>query len=196
MRIRAFAAAALSLFLASAALASSWEIDTAHSSAQFAVRHLMVSTVRGTMGPVKGTVEIDDADLTKSKIEATIDVTGIDTREPKRDEHLKSPDFFDAAKFPTMTFKSKAITKAGENKYQVVGDLTIRGITKQVLLEVEGSSKPIKDPWGNEKLGGVARTRINRQEFGMTFNKALETGGLVVANEVDVTIDLELTKKK
>ena len=186
---------AVALF-ASSALASTWDIDSAHSSAQFAVKHLMVSTVRGTMGPVTGVAEINESDLSKSTVEAKVDVTGIDTREPKRDAHLKSPDFFDAAKFPTITFKSKSVAQGDGGKYQVVGDLTIRDVTKEVVLEVEGSPTPITDPSGNARLGGVARTRINRQDFGVSFNKALETGGLVVGNEVDITIDVELTKRK
>ena len=179
-----------------AANAATFEIDPAHSSAQFAVRHLMVSTVRGTLGKVTGTVNLDEADVTKSTVEATIDAAGIDTREPKRDAHLKSPDFFDVAKYPTVTFKSKKITKIADDKYQVTGDLTLHGVTKEVVLDAEGSPKPFTDPFGNSKLGGAVHTKINRQDFGVAWNKALDSGGVVVGNDVDVTIDVELMKKK
>jgi polyisoprenoid-binding protein YceI len=186
---------ALVALSAAAAHASTWEIDPAHTSAQFAVRHLMVSTVRGNMGKTTGTVSLDDADLTQSSVEAIIDVSGLDTREPKRDTHLKSPDFFDVEKYPTMTFKSKKVEKVSDMKYKVTGDLTIKGTTKEVVLEVEGSPKPMSDPFGNTKLGGVARTKINRQDFGISWSKALDGGGLVVGDEVEITIDVELNKK-
>lgn len=175
--------------------ASTWAIDPAHSSAQFAVRHLMVSTVRGQLGKVTGTVNIDDSDLTHSTAEATIDANGIDTREAKRDEHLRSPDFLDTAKYPTMTFKSKKVERVSDGKYKVTGDLTMRGVTHEVVLDVEGSPTPMKDPMGNTKLGGVAKTTLNRQDFGINWSKSLDGGGLVVGNDVDVIIDVELTKK-
>ncbi len=174
--------------------ASTWQIDPAHTSAQFAVRHMMVSTVRGTLGPVAGTLTLDDADVTKSSIAATLDVSGIDTREPKRDAHLKSPDFFDAATYPTIKFTSKRITKVGEAKFQIAGDLTIHGVTKEVVLDVEGLPTPFKDPMGNVRMGGAATTKLNRKDFGLTWNKALDGGGLLVGDEVLVTIDIELTK--
>jgi len=175
--------------------ASTWDIDSAHSSAEFAVRHLMVSTVRGTLGKISGTLNLDDQDITKSSVEATIDAATIDTREPKRDGHLKSPDFFDVAKYPTITFKSKKVTVAGDKKYQVTGDLTMHGVTKEVVLDVEGSPAAFKDPMGNMKLGGMAHAKLNRQDFGITWNKSLDGGGVVVSDEVDVTIDIELIKK-
>ena len=175
--------------------ASTWDVDSAHSSAEFAVRHLMVSTVRGTLGKVTGTLNLDEQDITKSSVEATVDATTIDTREPKRDGHLKSPDFFDVAKYPTITFKSKKVAVAADKKYQVTGDLTMHGVTKEVLLDVEGSPVGSKDPMGNTKLGGVAHTKLNRQDFGINWNKALDGGGVVVGDEVDVTIDVELIKK-
>jgi len=178
------------------AAASMWQIDPVHTSAQFAVRHLMVSTVRGALGKVTGTAKLDDSDLTKSSVEASIDVTGIDTREPKRDEHLKSPDFFDVAKYPTITFKSKKITPVSDSKFQVTGDLTMHGVTKEVVLDVEGSPKPFTDPMGNLKLGGVANTKLNRKDFGVQWNKAMDGGGVVVGDTVDVTIDVELIKQK
>lgn len=181
---------------ANTASASLWEIDASHSSANFAVRHLMVSNVRGTLGKVTGTVELDEGNLAASTVNASIDVNGIDTNDAKRDEHLKAPDFLDAAKYPAVTFKSKSVAKVSDTKFNVVGDLTLHGVTKEVTLEVEGSPIPMTDPWGNQKLGGVAKTKINRQDFGIAFNKTLDNGGLVVGNDVEVTIDIELTKKK
>lgn len=172
-----------------------WDIDPAHTSAQFAVRHLMVSTVRGEFGKISGAVNLDEQDLAKSSVDATIDATSINTRVTKRDDHLKSPDFFDVAKYPTITFKSKKVETAGEGKFKVTGDLTIHGVTKETVLNVEGSPKPFKDPSGNLRIGGVATTKINRQDFGLQWNKALETGGVVVGDEVTITIDIELTKK-
>ena len=175
--------------------ASTWEIDPAHTSAHFAVKHLMVSTVRGTMGSVTGTAVFDEADITKSSVQATVDVAGIDTREPKRDAHLKAPDFFDVAKFPTITFKSKKIESVAPDKFKITGDLTMRGVTKEVTLDVAGTPKPINDPFGKVRLGGSAHTRINRQDFGVNFSKTMDNGGLVVGNDVDVTIDIELVKQ-
>ncbi len=175
--------------------ASTWNIDPAHTAAQFGVRHLMVSTVRGHLGKVTGVVNLDEADITKSSVEATIDAAGIDTREPKRDEHLRSADFLDVARYPTITFKSKKVSKVADDRYQVTGDLTIRGVRKEVVLDVEGVPKPFNDPFGNVRLGGVARTKISRKDFGVAWNKVLDTGGLVVGDEVEVTIDIELTKQ-
>jgi len=185
----------LILATASSAYAATWQIDPAHSSVQFAVRHLMVSTVRGTFNTVSGTVTTDDADPTQSSVEATIDVNSIDTREPKRDSHLKSPDFLDAATYPTITFKSTKVAKVGENKFAVTGNLTLHGVTKEVVLEVEGSPRELKDPSGNIKLGGSAHTKINRQDFGVTWNKGLDGGGVVVGDDIEITIDIELVKK-
>lgn len=179
----------------SVAAASTWQIDSAHSSAHFAVRHLMVSTVRGTMGKATGVVTLDETDPSKSSVEASVDVTGIDTREPKRDAHLQSPDFFDVEKYPTITFKSKKVTKLGETKFQVAGDLTMHGVTKEVVLDVEGSPKPFNDPMGNVKVGGIATTTLKRKDFGITWNATLDGGGVVLSDEVAVTIDIELVKK-
>jgi len=196
--MRRFVIAALTIaILGSPALsrAETWTIDPAHTSAQFAVRHLMVSTVRGEFGKVSGAVNLDEQDPTKSAIEATIDTTSINTRVAKRDDHLKSPDFLDVAKYSTMTFKSKKIEKTGENKFKVTGDLTLHGVTKEVVLDVEGSPTPIKDPSGNPRIGGVATTKINRQDFGLQWNRAIEAGGVVVGDEVSITIDVEITRK-
>jgi len=177
------------------ASASTWQVDSAHTAVQFAVRHLMVSTVRGTLGKATGTVNLDEGDPTKSTVEASIDVNGIDTREPKRDQHLKSPDFFDVEKYPTVTFKSKKVTKVSDTKFKVAGDLTMHGVTKEVVLDVEGTPKPLTDPFGNVKLGGIATTKVNRKDFGINWSSAMDGGGVVVGDEVDVTIDIELLKK-
>ncbi|MBI3245855.1 MAG: YceI family protein [Deltaproteobacteria bacterium] len=175
--------------------AAVWELDPAHSSAQFAIRHLMVSTVRGEFTKFTGTFMLDDKDLAKSTLEASIDVASINTRITKRDDDLKSPNFFDVAKYPTMTFKSKKVEAAGEGKFRVTGDLTMHGVTKEVVLDVSGSTKAIKDPMGKMRLGGSATTKINRKDFGLTYNKILETGGMLVGEDVDITIDVEMTEK-
>jgi polyisoprenoid-binding protein YceI len=196
--MRRFVAAAFivcALRVAALADTSVWEIDPAHSSTLFAVRHLMVSTVRGEFGKVAGTVTLDESDPTKSSIEATIDTTSINTRNAKRDNDLKGPDFFDVAKYPTITFKSKKIEAVGEGKFKVTGDLTMHGVTREVVLDVEGTTTPIKDPMGRMKLGGGATTKLNRKDFGLIYNKTLETGGVLIGEEVDVTIDVELTQK-
>lgn len=195
MKSLSSALAVVALSLPSMALAAVWEIDPSHSSAQFAVKHLMVSTVRGEFSKVAGTLNIDEKDITKSTVEATIDAATINTREPKRDEHLRSPDFFDTAKYPTITFKSKSVKRGGKGKLKVTGDLTMHGVTKEVVLDVTGPVKEIKDPWGNVKSGATATTQVNRKDFGLNWNKALETGGVVVSDEVAITLDVELGKK-
>ena len=175
--------------------ADTWDIDPTHTSAHFAVRHLMVSTVRGEFGKVSGTVNLEEQDPIRSSVEATIDVASLNTRVVKRDDHLKGPDFFDAAKYPTITFKSKKIEKVGDNKFTVIGDLTLRGVTKEVVLDVEGSPEAIKDPLGNMRIGGQASTKINRKDFGIVYNAPLQTGGVLIGEEVTIIIDVELTKK-
>jgi len=172
-----------------------WEIDPAHTSVQFSIRHMMVSNVRGEFRKVSGTVHADDKDLTNSVIEAKIEAASIDTREPKRDEHLRSPDFFDAAQYPTITFKSKRIAKTSEGQYAVTGDLTMHGVTQEVTLDVVGPTPPIKDPRGGLRAGATATTKLSRKDFGITWSKLLEGGGMVVGDEVSVTIDVEGVKK-
>ncbi|ATB42720.1 protein yceI precursor [Cystobacter fuscus] len=189
------AVAALVLAAPSLASATEYVIDSGHSSAAFSVKHMMVSNVRGAFSKVTGSANIDEKDLTKSTIEATIDATTVNTNEPKRDEHLRSPEFFDTAKYPTITFKSTKIAKAGKN-LKVTGDLTLHGVTKPVVLDVEGFTTESKDPWGNLKRGGSATTKINRKDFGLTWNSAIETGGVAVGEEVSITIDLEINKKQ
>jgi polyisoprenoid-binding protein YceI len=174
--------------------ASTWEIDAAHTSAQFAIRHLMVSTVRGDFRKVSGNVNLDDQDVTKSTVDATIDVASINTGIAKRDDHLRSAEFFDVAKYPAMTFKSKKIEKgSGEGNYKITGDLTLRGVTKEVVLDFEGNLKPVKSPQGKTIIGGTASTKINRKDYGLTWNAALETGGVAVGEDVAITIDIEMT---
>jgi polyisoprenoid-binding protein YceI len=173
--------------------AATWDLDPQHSSVAFAVRHMMISTVHGQFRTFSATATGDPAEPEKATIEATIDVASIDTGNEKRDTHLKSPDFFDVAQFPKMTFKSKTIEKAGADKYKVTGDLTMHGVTKEVVLEVEGPSKPIT--MGNTKAGAHATARIKRKDFGITWNKAMDGGGVVVGEDVDVTIEAEAIKK-
>ncbi len=194
--VRSVLAAAFTFALAAPSLAraDAWEIDSAHSAAQFSVRHMMVSNVRGQLGKVSGTINYDAKDPARSTVEATIDIAGINTREEKRDAHLKSPDFFDVAKFATATFKSTKVEKAGKH-LKVTGDLTMHGVTKPVVLDVEITPE-MKDPWGNIRIGATGTGKLNRKDYGLGWNKALETGGVVVGEEVQLTIDVELTKKK
>ena len=160
--------------------ATTWNLDPIHSSAQFKVKHMMISNVKGEFSAIKGSLTLDSTDITKSSVDATIDVSTINTREEQRDGHLKSADFFDVAKFPTMTFKSTQVQKKGADALAVSGDLTIHGVTRNVVLEVEGLSEPIKDPYGNTRIGLSATTRINRKGFGLTWNSILEGGGILV----------------
>lgn len=172
-----------------------WKIDTSHSSVGFSVRHMMISNVRGEFGNLSGSVTVDDADLTKSSIMAEVDATTINTRDGKRDEHLKSPDFFDVAKFPKLSFKSTKVEKAGA-QLKVTGDMTIHGVTKPVVLMVDAPAGTVKDPWGNVKRGFSATGKLNRKDFGLTWNKALEAGGVAVGEEVTITIDIEANQAK
>ncbi|HEX4311031.1 MAG TPA: YceI family protein [Acidobacteriaceae bacterium] len=179
---------------ATAASITTWTIDPVHSIAEFRVRHLMISNVRGQFTGVTGKLSYDPSDLSKSTIEASIDVSTIDTRDPQRDTHLKSPDFFDAEKFPTMTFSSSRVTRRADGSGLVSGPLTIHGVTKEVEFTVEGPTPPVKDPWGNTRVGVHASTKINRADFGLTFNAAMETGGVMVGEEVSITLELEFVQ--
>ena len=174
---------------------ATYTIDGAHSAAQFSVRHLMVSNVRGAFSKVAGTIQYDARNLGASKVEATVDINSVDTREPKRDEHLKSADFFDAAKYPTMTFKSKQVSKAGD-KVLVKGDLTLHGVTREVTLTLDGAPQEVKDPWGATRIGTQATTKINRKDFGLLWNKNLDGGGVMIGDEVSITLDIEAVKAK
>lgn len=195
MRRMAMTSVAL-LFLAvpAAAPAATWELDPAHTGVHFRVRHLMVSHVRGDFEKVSGRVVYDEQDISRSSAEITIDAVSINTRVAKRDTHLKSPDFLDAEKFPSIVFRSKKVEKAGDGMLRMTGDLTIRGVTREVALAIEGPTPPIKDLEGNMRVGGSASTTINRKDFGLTWNKTIETGGVVVGDDVEITIDLELKK--
>jgi polyisoprenoid-binding protein YceI len=177
-----------------AAQTATWDIDATHSSATFSVRHLMVTTVRGEFGKMSGSVTFDGKNFAGVTAKATIDATTINTREPKRDEHLKSPDFFDVATHPTITFTSKRAEAAGPNRFRLVGDLTLRGVTREVVLDVEATA-PVKGARGEDRVGATATTTINRQDFGVKWNRSLDAGGVVVSDEVKVTIDLALVKK-
>ncbi len=194
-RIAILAGIATAFSLPAAAANSTWQVDPQHSSAQFAVRHLGLSTVRGAFSKLSGTVSLDDQDITKSTVEVTIDVNTVDTREPDRDKDLRSERFFDVAHFPTMTFKSKKVEQVSPGKLRVTGDLTIHGTTKEVVLDVDGLTAPVKDPWGNQRVAASATTKINRQDYGVKWNAKLDNGGVVVGDEVNITIDVELTQK-
>jgi polyisoprenoid-binding protein YceI len=172
-----------------------WQIDPAHSAAHFSVRHLMISNVRGEFTNISGSALMDPADLSNSSVEVTIQAASLSTREPQRDEHLRSADFFDVAKYPTLTFRSKRIESQGAEYLKLVGDLTIHGVTKEVTLDIEGPTPAIKDPWGNVRVGVTGSTKINRKDFGLVWNTLTETGGLVVGDEVKITIEAELIQK-
>lgn len=179
---------------ASPATATTWNIDPAHSAADFKVKHMMISNVKGSFSGLLGTLTEHTVDSTLSAIEASIPVATISTGDAQRDGHLKGAEFFDAEKFPSMTFRSTKVVPKGEAEYEVTGDLTIRGITKPVTFAVEGPSAPGKDPWGNTKIGLSATTKINRKDFGLSWNAALETGGFLVGDEVSVTLDVQFIK--
>lgn len=181
--------------LATPALAATWTLDPAHSSVQFSVRHMMLSNVRGEFGKVGGTVTGDEATPTAAAITATIDAASINTREAKRDEHLKSADFLDVAKFPTITFTSKKIEAAGPGTFKVTGDLTLHGVTKEVVLDVSDLTPPVKDPSGKTRAGVTASTKINRKDFGVNWSKAMDNGGVVVGDDVAITVDVEATQQ-
>jgi polyisoprenoid-binding protein YceI len=172
-----------------------WNIDPTHSTAEFSVRHLMITNVKGRFGALTGTVDYDAATPEASKINVTIDATSIDTRDEKRDGHLKSADFFDVEKFPTVTFVSKKVTKDGDT-LNALGDLTMHGVTKEITLEVETPSAPGKDPWGNTRIGSSAHAKINRKDWDLGWNAALETGGVLVGEQVKITIEVSLTEAK
>jgi polyisoprenoid-binding protein YceI len=185
----------IALALPTFAFATTWTIDPDHSNVGFKVRHLMISNVKGNFEKHTGVLEINDKDIAKSKVEVSIDTNSINTNVQKRDEHLRSADFFDVAKYPAMTFVSKKVAKAGKDKLKVTGDLTLHGITKQVVLDVEGPTKESKDPWGNIRKGATAITKINRKDFGLVWNAALETGGVAVGEEITITLEIEMIKK-
>ncbi|MGB9031976.1 MAG: YceI family protein [Acidobacteriaceae bacterium] len=173
---------------------TTWNIDPVHSAAEFRVRHMMISNVRGRFTGVSGKLTYDSTDVAKSRVEASIDAASIDTRDPQRDTHLKSPDFFDVEKFPALTFSSSRVTRRANGSILVAGPLSIHGVTREVEFTVEGPTPPVKDPWGNTRVGVTATTTIDRREFGLTFNAPLETGGVMVGEEVHITLELEFVQ--
>ncbi len=193
-RLAAVTGLAAMLSLSANAGTTTWKVDPAHSAAQFGVSHLMLSTVRGEFHNLSGTLELDDQDVTKSNVNVTIDATTLDTREPGRDKDVKSANFLDVEKFPTFTFKSTKVEKAGEGKLKVTGDLTIHGVTKSVVLDVDGPKTPITDPWKLKRTAVSATTKINRKDFGVTYAKTMDSGGAIVGDEVSITLDVELVQ--
>jgi polyisoprenoid-binding protein YceI len=175
-------------------LTTTWQIDPTHVNVEFAVRHLMISTVKGRFSDVRGTVTLNGDDLRTAAVDVTIGVESIDTREAQRDAHLRSADFFDVARYPTLTFKSRRVDAAGPGRFRVIGDLTIHGVTREVGLEVEEEGRG-RDPWGNQRAGFSARATISRKQFGLTWNQLLETGGVAVGDEVRIVVDVELVQQ-
>lgn len=175
---------------------ATFQIDPAHSTAHFVVRHMMITNVRGAFSNLQGTVLYDPADLASSKIDVSIDAATIHTQVDERNAHLKSPDFFDVEKFPKITFQSKRIERGGDDELKVVGDLSIHGVTREVVLKVEGPTQEEKDPWGNVRIGASATAKIKRSHFGLTWNSALETGGVLVGDDVKIEIEVSLIKSQ
>lgn len=186
----------LAALLSGGCLAAQWNVDPGHSSASFAVRHMMVSTVHGSFSGLKGTVEYDAAHPEASKANLTIDATTVDTRNEKRDNDLKSENFFEVTKYPTITFVAKKVEADSPGKLKLTGDMTMHGVTKEVTFNVEGPSTSVKDGKGNQHSGATATTRINRKDFGLTWSKPIEGGGVVVGDDVDLTVEVELVEKK
>jgi polyisoprenoid-binding protein YceI len=174
---------------------TTWSVDSTHSVVEFKVKHMMISSLKGHFTGVTGTLSLDEADLTQSTVDAAIEIASIHTRDEGRDAHLKGADFFDAGQFPTMQLKSKHIALKSDGELVVTGDLTIKGITRSVQFAVEGPSAATKDPWGNTRIGLAATTKINRKDFGLTWNAALEAGGVIVGEDINITLDLEFVKQ-
>jgi polyisoprenoid-binding protein YceI len=193
-RTSTFFAALLFSGASAFAQTSTWDIDPMHSNVQFTVRHMAITNVTGNFHKLSGTLDLDPADVTKSRINATIDIASVDTREEKRDAHLKSPDFFDAAKYPVMTFKSKRVTQSG-GELRMIGDLTIHGVTKEVTLAVDGPAKEVTDPYGMVRSGFSATTKVRRQDYGLVWNGVTKAGDAVVGDDIKISLDIELIKK-
>lgn len=173
---------------------TTWNIDPAHSAAEFKVKHMMIASVKGKFSNISGKLSLDETDIARSVIEASIPVDSINTADAQRDGHLKSADFFDAEKFPVMTFRSTRVARIAPGEFSVTGDLTLHGVTRTVTFAVEGSTEPAKDPWGNLRIGASATAKINRKDFGLIWNAALETGGVLVGEDVTITLDVEFIK--
>jgi polyisoprenoid-binding protein YceI len=176
------------------AAVTTWNIDPVHSVAEFKVKHMMISNVKGQFTGVQGVLVLDETDLTKSHVEASIEAASITTRDAQRDTHLKSADFLDVEKFPTLSFKSTRISRTDAGELAVAGDLTIHGVARNVIFTVEGPTPPAKDPWGNTRIGLSATTKISRKDFGLNWNATLETGGILVGDEVTITFDVQFVK--
>ena len=174
--------------------ATTWNLDPIHSNAQFKVRHMMISNVKGKFSGLSGSLKLDETDYTHSSIEVSIPSASVSTVDDKLDAHLKNEDFFDVEKFPTLTFKSTSIRSTGDHDYEITGDLTIRGVTKSVTLSVNDLSEPSKDPWGNLRIGLSGSAKVNRKDFGLVWNAPLEFGGVLVGDEVTITLDVQFIK--
>lgn len=173
---------------------STYQIDPSHSTASFSIKHMMIAKVHGGFEKMSGTLQYDAANPSKSSVQVSIEAASVNTREAQRDAHLKSPDFFDVEKYPTITFKSTRVDGSG-GELKVIGDLTIHGVTQQVTLDVEGPSDEMKDPWGNTKIGASGTTKIKRKDFGLTWNAALEAGGFLVGDDVTINLDVQFVKQ-
>jgi polyisoprenoid-binding protein YceI len=173
---------------------TTWNIDPVHSVAEFKVKHMMISNVKGQFAGIKGFLTLDEVNISNSQVQASIDAASITTRDAQRDAHLKSADFLDVEKIPTLSFKSTRVSRVGNGELAVAGDLTIHGVTRNVVFAVEGPTPPAKDPWGNIRLGLSGTTKINRKDFGLTWNATLETGGILVGDEVTITLDAQFVK--
>jgi polyisoprenoid-binding protein YceI len=174
-------------------MTNNWNLDTAHSGINFSVRHMVVSKVRGRFTKFNGTVSLDEGDLTRSTVEATVDASSIDTGTAQRDDHLRSADFFDVERFPELRFRSTRIEKLGGDRYRLVGDLTIRDVTRPIELDAEYGGRG-KDPWGNERVGFTARASLDRKDFGLKWNQVLETGGVLVSDRVDIELEVQAVR--
>jgi polyisoprenoid-binding protein YceI len=173
---------------------TTWKLDPVHSVAEFKVKHMMISNVKGQFSGISGVLAFDEQNVANSRVEAVIDAASIDTRDAQRDAHLKSPDFFDVERFPTLRFRSTRVARAGDDKLAVTGELTIHGVTREVTFTVEEPAQPAKDPWGAIRMGFSATAKINRKDFGLTWNAALETGGILVGEEVSITLEAQFVK--
>jgi polyisoprenoid-binding protein YceI len=173
---------------------TTWNLDPVHSVAEFKVKHMMISNVKGQFTRIKGVLNLDETDVTNSRVEASIEAASINTRDEQRDAHLKSADFFDVEKFPALSFKSTRVTRVADGELAVAGDLTIHGVTRNMVFNVEGPTAAAKDPWGNIRRGLSATAKINRKDFGLTWNSALEAGGLLVGDEITITLELQFVK--
>lgn len=185
----------MSTTAATPATVTAWNLDPAHSSAEFKVRHMMMSNVRGSFRGLKGVLTLDKDNPANSSVKASGDVNTLTTGDEQRDAHLKSADFFDAAQYPEITFQSTSVKALGGDRFQVTGDLTMRGVTKPVTFDLEGLGEPAKDPWGNLRIGFTAMAKLNRKDFGLTWNAALETGGMLVGEEITITLDVQFIKQ-